>query len=181
MKVQATLAMPRYAHGHTDVQASHCTAQRRRTGSAEPCTVHDMDISLQYWHHVWQTIQTVDLKSHSTPSCYMLLQISIVHERVCVRAPEQVDDGGPHLLWHILRPHGHHGRPEHADAHLKQAEGQQLHDAISRDACKEQNKLLGMYRGLAVGRQMPAKLAAVQAEGMKRSSTGECQHLVHPC
>lgn len=55
-------------------------------------------------------------------------------------APEEVDDGGPHLLGHVLRPHGHHGGPEDANAHLEQAERHQLHGAVKRDACASKRK-----------------------------------------
>ena len=48
--------------------------------------------------------------------------------------PEEVDDGGAALLWHILAAHLHHAGPEEAHAGLKHTEGQQLDLALKGDS-----------------------------------------------
>ena len=53
--------------------------------------------------------------------------------------PEEVDDGGSALLWHVLAAHLHHAGPEQPNTGLKDTEGQQLHLACQVDACKTGN------------------------------------------
>ena len=42
------------------------------------------------------------------------------------RDAEEVDDGRPDLLWHVLTPHLHHARPEYTHHKFKGAEGHEL-------------------------------------------------------
>lgn len=48
---------------------------------------------------------------------------------------EEVDDGGSHLLGHMLRAHLHHARPEQPNAELKHTERRQLDLPLPADAC----------------------------------------------
>ena len=56
------------------------------------------------------------------------------------RYPEEVDDGGTALLWHILAAHLHHAWPEDANTGLKHTEGQQLDLAFKSDPCQHANR-----------------------------------------
>ena len=43
------------------------------------------------------------------------------------RDAEECQDGGTRVLWHVLRPHAHDGRPEGTHTRLEAAEGKHLH------------------------------------------------------
>lgn len=61
---------------------------------------------------------------------------------------EEVDDGGSHLLGHMLRAHLHHARPEQPHAELENTERRQLDLPLPADACKGSKRNNDSWLGL---------------------------------
>ena len=85
--------------------------------------------------------------------------------------PEDVDDGGPHLLGNEPRPQSHHGRPEDSHAGLEKAEGKQLELSLQRDAAAAALAQAGPCGGEGRHRRGKQSVEQLGEDTRRRSNT----------